>query len=143
MNRTKFIIIISLIILFFAVTFSRKKGKGFKPVDIQKDSTGLINKEIIEGSGELFKVILIEIGSVTCSPCQRMKPVIDEIERKYTDVKVLLYDLREPNVNEFAYEYGILGVPTQIFLDANGIEYYRHVGFFPKERIEDVLAQKL
>jgi thioredoxin 1 len=39
-------------------------------------------------------------------------------------------------------KYGIRVIPTQVFLDSQGNEYYRHMGFFPKEELIKVLAMK-
>ena len=33
-------------------------------------------------------------------------------------------------------------IPTQIFLDKEGKEYFRHEGFFPKEELVNILKQK-
>ena len=33
-------------------------------------------------------------------------------------------------------------IPTQVFLDLNGKEYFRHIGFFPEEDVVTVLKMK-
>ena len=42
----------------------------------------------------------------------------------------------------FGVQYGIESIPTQIFLDENGKEFSRHVGYFPEEELVKVLKQK-
>ena len=39
-------------------------------------------------------------------------------------------------------KYGIKSIPTQVFLNETGKEYYRHVGFFPEEELVKVLQMK-
>ena len=39
-------------------------------------------------------------------------------------------------------KYGIKSIPTLVFLDETGKEYYRHEGFFPEEELVKVLQQK-
>jgi thioredoxin 1 len=33
-------------------------------------------------------------------------------------------------------------IPTQVFLDQNGNEYFRHEGYFPKEELVQILRKK-
>lgn len=84
-------------------------------------------------------VTLIELGSVKCIPCKMMQPIIEEIEKEYADqVKVVFYDVWTDEGKPYAEKYGIRSIPTQVFLDQNGVEYFRHTGFFPKEDIVKV-----
>lgn len=88
------------------------------------------------------KVTFIELGSAKCIPCKMMKPIIEEIKKEYPDVNVLFYDVKTSEGREYSSKYGIRLIPTQIFLDKDGKEYFRHEGFFPKEEIEKTLKQK-
>ena len=89
------------------------------------------------------KVTFIELGSVRCIPCQKMEVVLESIREKYpNDVKVIFYDVWTEAGKPYAKQYGVRSIPTQVFLDANGKEYYRHVGFFPEEELIKILKQK-
>ena len=90
-----------------------------------------------------YKVTFIELGSVRCIPCQQMQPVMKSIEQKYkTQVKVVFHDVWTQEGAPYGQKYGIEAIPTQVFLDANGKEYFRHVGFFPEEDVVTVLKMK-
>jgi thioredoxin 1 len=90
-----------------------------------------------------IKVTFIELGSVRCIPCKKMQPIMEEIEKEYKgQVKVVFYDVRTPEGRPYAYKYKIRLIPTQVFLDKDGKEYFRHIGFFPKEELVKVLKQK-
>lgn len=90
-----------------------------------------------------YKVTFIELGSVRCIPCQQMQPVMKSIEQKYgKDVKVVFHDVWTEAGAPFAKQYGIEAIPTQIFLDENGSEFFRHTGFFPEEELVKVLNKK-
>ena len=90
-----------------------------------------------------YKVTFIELGSVRCIPCQKMQPVMKSIEEKYPgQVKVVFHDVWTSEGKPFASVYGIESIPTQVFLDENGKEYSRHVGYFPEEELVKVLKQK-
>jgi thioredoxin 1 len=57
-------------------------------------------------------------------------------------VKVVFHDVWTPEGQPFGITYGIESIPTQVFLDENGKEYSRHVGYFPEEELVKVLKQK-
>ena len=88
-------------------------------------------------------VTFVEIGSVRCIPCKKMQPIMKEIEREYTGkVKVVFYDVWTPEGKPYGQKYGVRVIPTQIFLDKDEKEYFRHEGYFPKEELVKVLKQK-
>lgn len=90
-----------------------------------------------------YKVTFIELGSVRCIPCQKMQPVMKSIETKYgKEVKVVFHDIWTPEGQPFAKQYNIESIPTQVFLDENGKEFSRHVGYFPEEELVKVLKTK-
>lgn len=83
---------------------------------------------------------MLELGSVGCRPCEMMTPILDELRRDYAGkLSVEFYDVRKDPAP--AQKYKIKLIPTQIFLDANGKEFFRHEGFYPKEEIVKVLRQ--
>jgi len=90
-----------------------------------------------------IKVTFIELGSVKCIPCKMMKPIMEEIEKEYKgQVKVVFYDVWTAKGKPFARKYRIRVIPTQVFLDKNGKEYFRHEGFFAKDELVKVLKMK-
>lgn len=90
-----------------------------------------------------LKVTFVELGSVNCVPCRMMQPVMEQVEKKYPgQVKVVFYDVWTDSGKAEGSRYGIRVIPTQVFLDKSGKEYFRHEGFFPLEEIEKVLKQK-
>lgn len=87
-------------------------------------------------------VTFIELGSVNCVPCKAMQPVMDSIRKKYPDqVSVVFYDVWTDQGQPYGRQYGIRVIPTQVFLDKDGKEYFRHEGFFPEEDLLKILAK--
>jgi thioredoxin 1 len=88
-------------------------------------------------------VTFVEIGSVKCIPCKKMQPIMKEIEQEYAGkVKVVFHDVWTDEGKPYGKQYGIRVIPTQIFLDKDGTEYFRHEGYCPKEELVKVLKQK-
>ncbi len=87
-------------------------------------------------------VTFVELGSVNCVPCKMMQPVMKDIETEYKEkIEVIFYDVNKNR--EMAEKYNIKLIPTQVFLDKDGKEFYRHEGFFPKEEILKIVDPKL
>ena len=65
------------------------------------------------------------------------------IEDKYDDqIKVIFYDVWKSDQRKYAEEYDIRLIPTQVFLDKDGKEIFRHEGFFPEESIDKFLKEQ-
>ena len=108
--------------------------------ETQKNST---TQKKEEKNSSSIKVTFIELGSVRCIPCKKMQPIMEEIKKEYKgQVKVIFYDVWTNEGRPYAYKYKIRLIPTQVFLDKDGKEYYRHEGFFPEDELVKVLKQK-
>ncbi len=95
-----------------------------------------------ENKNEL-KVTFVELGSENCVPCRMMKPVIEKVEIQYKNqVKVIFHDVWTTEGRTAGAKYVIRVIPTQVFLDNDGKEYFRHEGFFPFEEVDKILKQK-
>lgn len=80
------------------------------------------------------KVTLIEFGSNRCIPCVLMRPIIKELEKEYAGkITIIFYDIYTTKGELYSGYYNIRAIPTQIFLSSDGIEYFRHEGYFSKE----------
>ena len=102
----------------------------------------LIPATVCAAAPELPKVTFIELGSVNCVPCRMMQPVMKQVEEKYPgQVKVVFHDVWTKQGEPYGRQYRIVGIPTQVFLDTDGKEYARHVGFFDFANVEKVLKQ--
>jgi len=85
-------------------------------------------------------VTMIDLGAKKCIPCKMMAPIMEKMEKKY-DGKAAIVFIDVWEHREQAQRFGIRGIPTQIFYDADGKEVARHVGFMPEEAIVKTLGQ--
>ncbi|HZW39471.1 MAG TPA: thioredoxin family protein [Ignavibacteriaceae bacterium] len=89
------------------------------------------------------KITFVELGSVNCIPCKQMQPVMKSIEKKYgSQVKVVFHDVWKPEQKHFADDYNIKLIPTQVFLDEKGNEFFRHEGFYPETEIDKIFSKR-
>lgn len=90
-----------------------------------------------------MKVILLELGAPRCPACRMIAPVIDEIEEQYAgQVRVVRYNVDDPEDQKITRKYNARYIPTLIFQDINGKQFYRHQGYLNKKQIEAVLRKK-
>jgi len=89
------------------------------------------------------KITFVELGSVKCVPCIQMQPIMKSVEQKYGEqIKVIFYDVWTDEGHKYAEIYKIQLIPTQVFLDENEKEIFRHVGFFPEAEIDKFLQEQ-
>ncbi|HEY3446333.1 MAG TPA: cytochrome c biogenesis protein CcdA [Myxococcales bacterium] len=84
---------------------------------------------------------MVEFVGRTCPVCLRMAPVVKAAERDCAGhaVSVRRVEVDGADGRELARRYGVLGVPTFLFLDASGQEVARLVGEQPLEELEQSL----
>ncbi len=96
---------------------------------------GLLNKAKKEG-----KAVMLELGSVGCIPCEQMKPVMEKLRTNYrSKLEVIFIDVRKDR--DSGRKFGVAMIPTQVFLDKNGKEFHRHIGYYAYEEIAPVLKK--
>lgn len=77
---------------------------------------------------------LWDFGSEKCIPCQEMQRILTPMMTEYQG-KV---DIRIINVYEeraLAQQFRIVTIPTQVFINAQGKELFRHIGVYPRDSI--------
>lgn len=123
------------LIFFYTLNCSNEKTEAQSDIS----QTTAMAKSDTTASDAL--VTFIELGSTKCVPCQKMEPILKAVEQEYGDqIRIVFYDVWQDNAP--AKKYGIRLIPTQVFLDKNGKEFFRHEGFFPKEEIDTLLSSK-
>lgn len=89
------------------------------------------------------KVTFIELGSVRCIPCRAMQPIMQAVQQKYGNrIRIIFYDVWKTEQKQYAQEYGIKLIPTQVFLDSTGKEIGRHEGFYPLDEMVEFLESQ-
>jgi len=128
-------------LLFLSLTLAIAAcGQNSKPTNNKEVKSAQKVDKVQKKKATIYKVTFVELGSVRCIPCQKMQPIMKSVEERFGDqVKVVFHDVWTPQGKPFADKYGISAIPTQIFLDKDGKEYFRHEGFFPEDELVKVL----
>lgn len=90
-------------------------------------------EKVAEKPKELPK--MWDFGSEKCIPCKTMKEILDPMMVDYkgkVDIRIIsVYEDKERT-----QQFRIVTIPTQVFIDAEGKELFRHIGVYPRDSIE-------
>ncbi|MCK9208864.1 MAG: thioredoxin family protein [Salinivirgaceae bacterium] len=87
-------------------------------------------------NGLSYSVTFLEFGATGCSSCRQMEQVMEDIREQYPlKVQVVFLNILKPENQEMMKYYGIAAIPTQVLLDNEGIEYFRHTGYLPTNQL--------
>jgi thioredoxin 1 len=71
-----------------------------------------------------------------CNPCKKVRPIVDEINREYSDAKFIVIDA--DSEIELAKNFGVKSIPTFILIK-DGEEVSRLTGAKTKEQLEEFM----
>jgi thioredoxin 1 len=84
---------------------------------------------------------LVELGSTSCTSCKAMHEELSQLRTECgTSIAVEEIDVWKDEAA--AGRYGVNVIPTQVFLDREGREIDRHVGFLARNEIRQRFAQR-
>ena len=87
-------------------------------------------------------VTFYEIGADHCEPCKLMRPIMKSLQKKYGEKQLTVIFLDVFTQKAEADQFRIRVMPTQVFLDENGVEFHRHEGFYPEAEIDSLLQER-
>lgn len=133
LNSKLFIVIMAFMAVFSFIAFS---------IDSSHAATQNTSGKATAKADPIL-VTFVEIGAARCIPCKAMQPIMKAVEEEYKgQVKVIFHDVWTPQGKADAMKYNIRMIPTQVFLDKDGKEYYRHEGYFPKEDLVKIIKMQ-
>jgi thioredoxin 1 len=97
-----------------------------------------INKEWrYEGS----QPAIIDFYADWCPPCRQLSPLVEEIAKEYKG-KIVVYKVNTDNEKALAQTLGISGLPTLLYIPANGKPQVT-VGLIPRETLIETVNDVL
>lgn len=90
-----------------------------------------------------YEYTFLEFGSVGCHSCRQMEDVMETIKQEYgSRVNVVFVNVSLKKNRDFVDYFGIATIPTQVLLDKNGKEFFRHSGFLSAEDLSKHFVEK-
>lgn len=76
--------------------------------------------------------VLVDFWASWCGPCRMLAPVMEQVEREYSQYKVCKVNVDEQP--ELAQQFGVMSIPTVVCLK-DGKESARSIGLVTKEQL--------
>jgi len=139
----KLLILLTTLMLIAACGAQTEGDTESQPANNPTTNTATPAADSLSQTTEIQPVAtFIELGAESCIPCKMMQPVLKELRDEYRGLlKVEFIDLYKDRTA--AQKFSVRVMPTQVFLDKDGKEFFRHEGFYPKADIEKMLAEKV
>jgi thioredoxin 1 len=93
---------------------------------------------LVEGSD---LPVVLDFGATWCGPCKKLEPILEEMSGGF-EGRVRFYKVDVGEAPETARKYGVMGVPTVIFLK-DGKPVHRFAGVESRDKITKMLTQHL
>ena len=135
-NTVKIIIVavLALAIILVAILKQTTSPNGAAQVDVNNQANTNNNEKSPNSPPAKAIPRLVDVGAKTCIPCKLMAPILEELKKEYAGR--LQVDFLDLSINtDYAGQYKVRVIPTQIFYNATGKDLFRHEGFYSKEDI--------
>ena len=86
------------------------------------------NQEVLNSD----KPVLMDFWAPWCGPCRRVVPLVEEIAKERSDIKVVKINVDEEQ--ELAMQFGVMSIPTLVVMK-NGKIVNQVTGARPKAQI--------
>ena len=97
-------------------------------MEVVKVTSNNFEEEVIKCE----KTVLVDFYAEWCGPCKMLSPIIDEIAKENTDIKVVQVNVDE--AQDLAMKYQVMSIPTLVVIK-NGQQINKSVGLRDKEEI--------
>jgi thioredoxin 1 len=72
-----------------------------------------------------------------------MESVMSEIRTKYPQtVNVVFLNILKPENQDLMKYFGVASIPTQVLLDKEGKEFFRHTGYISTADVEKIFVKR-
>lgn len=87
------------------------------------------------------KLVVIDFWATWCGPCQRLKPIIEQLAEEY-DGKAFIGKYNTENNEDLIERFGIRNIPTILFIKGGEV-VERLTGAVNKLKITDIIDRNL
>lgn len=124
-----FLVLLASTLLFQAASLTLQ--------DVRADQTILVAANEKQSIKVNKSPVMIEFHSEDCEVCEEMKPVINELKKECNKsaIDIRQIDIFAEDGGHLAEKYRVFAVPTFVFLDADGFEETRLIGYQKKANL--------
>ncbi len=140
----KTVYVLTCFLLSFSLSGCREKGGLITVLDGLPESAYLTEAKAALDSG---KPIAVAFTAEWCPHCRHYKPTFFEVKSSFEDkVSFINIDVDDSTASALSSRFQVKGIPTSVFVRADGSIFKVHVGGLEKEDltkiIDDLLASR-
>ena len=126
----------ALVVLFVVLVVSAAYATFVHPRNgLDTNQVAVITLNAKHGAGPASQLPkMTELYADWCPPCQKMKPILDQLEKDYKG-KVQFQRINIDENKDAVKTYNIKAIPVQLFYDPSGKLTLRHEGFYSRDEI--------
>lgn len=96
-----------------------------------------VTRTTFENTNDPGRPTLMDLGAEWCPPCRQLQPGLKRLRDKYEgEINIQYHDVDTEEGKAFHTRYKATALPTLVYLDAEGKEVKRHVGFRSETQLE-------
>ncbi|WP_457590533.1 thioredoxin [Geoglobus sp.] len=100
----------------------------------------VLNENTFDEEIKKDKLVIVDFWAEWCMPCRMLTPILEKLEKEYTDVEFAKLNTDEnPNV---AFKYGIFSIPT-VLMFYKGEVVNSFVGAMPESVVRREIEKAL
>ena len=111
---------------------------GTATSDKTNKSDTLTNEESVSDVKVTGLPVIMDFSATWCPPCQQFKPIFEDAKDRYfgqIEFKTIDVDAEK----ELAQQFNITSIPAIVFIDAEGNEINRIIGFTDKDSFDKAI----
>ncbi len=97
----------------------------------------ITNQNFVQEVIRSERPVLLDFWAPWCVPCRMLGPVLDEIAKERSDIKVCKVNVDEEM--ELASRYRVASIPTMLVMEGGEIQD-KLIGYRPKEQILELFV---
>ena len=101
-------------------------------MDILRVTSQNFEEEVLKSD----KTVLVDFYADWCGPCKMLSPIVDEVAKEMSEIKVVKVNVDE--AQDLAMNYQVMYIPTLVVIK-NGKEAKRSVGLIDKSEIKNLV----
>jgi thioredoxin 1 len=109
---------------------------------MERSTSALVEEHRIDLQSMMAKrvPILLEFGKGWCRPCKYMKPILEDMAKEYGEKAIVAAVDMDANY-DLVSRFGVRLMPTQVFLQPDGREFFRNEGVLEREHIRKIFSK--
>ena len=101
-------------------------------MDILRVTSQNFEEEVLNSD----KTVLVDFYADWCGPCKMLSPIVDEVAKEMSEIKVVKVNVDE--AQDLAMNYQVMSIPTLVVIKG-GKEVKRSVGLIDKSEIKNLV----